>query len=96
MAAYVIFLGNVLDETQYQKYKEVVEPNILAAGGRYLVRAGQTQLLEGALPASRTVILEFPSMASALEWYHSDEYVAIKKLRGESARVTLYVVDGLG
>ena len=60
MSAYVIYLGDVLDEARHQSYKEAVEPNILAGGGRYVVRGGDTDLLEGTLPAGRSVILEFP------------------------------------
>jgi uncharacterized protein (DUF1330 family) len=52
-------------------------------------------LLEGELPASRTVILEFPSRQASLAWHQSEEYVEIKKLRERSAQATIYIVDGL-
>jgi uncharacterized protein (DUF1330 family) len=83
------------DELGYQAYKEAVEPNILAAGGRYVVRGGDAELLEGTLPARRSVILEFPSRQSALDWYRSEDYTEIKKLREVTARATMYVVDTL-
>jgi uncharacterized protein (DUF1330 family) len=67
MSAYVIYPGDVLDEAGDQTYKQVVEPNILAAGGCYVVRGGDAQLLERTLPAGRSVILEFPSRQSALD-----------------------------
>ncbi len=93
--AYVIYLGDILDEAQYQIYKEHVAPNISDAGGKYLVRGGDAKLLEGELPASRTVILEFPSRQAALAWNQSEEYAEIKKLREGAAQATIYVVDGL-
>lgn len=96
MSAYVIYLGDILDETAYQAYREAVEPDILAAGGRYVVRGGDPELLEGNLPASRTVILEFSSRQAALDWYESPSYREIKKLREHSARASVYIVDTLG
>ena len=95
MKAYVIYLGDILDETRYQIYKENAAPNIAAAGGKYLVRGGDTGLLEGQLPAARTVILEFPTRQAALAWYQSDEYAEIKKLREGAAQASIYIVDGL-
>ena len=72
---------DVLDPTQYEEYKARVAPNIVAAGGRYVVRGGDATVLEGELPAGRTVVLAFPTRQDALDWYHSEEYTAIKKLR---------------
>jgi uncharacterized protein (DUF1330 family) len=95
LSTYVIYQGDVLEVTRYEEYKKQVEPNIVAAGGRYLVRGGDPYALEGDLPASRTVILEFPNRRAALDWYNSDEYTAIRKLREDAARASLYVVDGL-
>jgi uncharacterized protein (DUF1330 family) len=95
MSAYVIYLAEILDPEGYLAYRERVEPNILAAGGRYVVRGGDVELLEGTLPAERTVILEFPSRPAVLAWYRSDEYCEIKKLREGTARATVYIVDGV-
>jgi uncharacterized protein (DUF1330 family) len=47
------------------------------------------------LPAGRTVVLEFPTKKAALDWYRSEEYTEIRKLREGAARATLYVVDGV-
>ena len=95
MAAYVIYQGEVFDPERYEEYKAQVSPNIAAAGGRYLVRGGEAEALEGDLPAGRTVVLEFPTKKAALDWYRSEEYTEIRKLREGAARATLYVVDGV-
>ena len=95
MKAYVIYLGDILDENRYQIYKESAAPSVVAAGGKYVVRGGDTEVLEGQLPAARTVILEFPTRQAALDWYHSDEYAQIKKLREGAAQASIYIVDGL-
>jgi uncharacterized protein (DUF1330 family) len=96
LAAYVIYQGEVFDPERYEEYKAQVSPNIAAAGGgRYLVRGGEAEALEGGLPAGRTVVLEFPTKKAALDWYRSEEYTEIRKLREGAARATLYVVDGV-
>jgi uncharacterized protein (DUF1330 family) len=89
-------LGDIRDQAQYQVYKDNVDPNIAAAGGKYLVRNGDARMLEGILPASFTVVFEPPSRPAALAWYQSDEYAQIKELRKGAAQVTIYIVDGLG
>jgi uncharacterized protein (DUF1330 family) len=82
VAAYVIYQGEVLDEKRYDEYKTkgAANKNILAAGGQYLVRGGDVEVLKGEAPAGRTVVLEFPSMQAALDWYRSDEYTEIRKI----------------
>ena len=95
MAAYVVYQGEVLDPERYDEYKTKGAASILAAGGRYLVRGGDVEVLEGEPPAGRTVVLEFPTMQAAIDWYRSDEYTEIRKIREGAARARMYVVDGV-
>jgi uncharacterized protein (DUF1330 family) len=69
--------------------------NIVAAGGSYLVRGGEIEVLEGDAPARRTVVLEFPTMQAASDWYRGEEYTAIRQLRVGAARARLYAVHGI-
>ena len=95
MKAYVIYQGEILDPEQYEVYKKAVAANIQQAGGRYLVRGGKCEALEGEAPQTRTVILEFPSKQAVLDWYRSNDYAEIRKLRDGAANATLYVVEGI-
>ena len=95
MPAYVIYQAEVLDAERYEEYKAQAGPNVAAAGGRYLVRGGEVEALEGDPPAGRTVVLEFPTMQTALDWYRSEEYTAVRQLREGVARVNLYIVTGI-
>lgn len=94
MAAYVIYQADVVDPIRYEEYRKKAAPSIAAAGGRYIIRGGDVEVLEGTLPASRTVVVEFPDRKTLLEWYHG-EYVEIRKLRDGAAHATLYVIDGV-
>lgn len=95
MAAYVIYQGEVTDPERYEQYKAKATESIIAAGGRYLVRGGEIDVLEGEPPAGRTVVLEFPTRQSALDWYRSEEYTSIRMLRDGAAHARLHVVDGV-
>jgi uncharacterized protein (DUF1330 family) len=95
LAAYVIYQGEITDPERYEEYQARAAANITASGSRYLVRGGDVEVLEGDPPAGRTVVLEFPTMQAAVEWYRSEDYTAIRKLREGAARARLYVVDGV-
>jgi uncharacterized protein (DUF1330 family) len=94
VAAYVIYQGEVLDAERYDEYKTKAAASIIA-GGRYLVRGGDVEVLEGEAPAGRTVVLEFPTLQAALDWYRSDEYTEIRQIREGAAVARMYVVDGV-
>ena len=95
MAAYVIYQGEVLDPERYEEYKVQAAASIAAAGGRYVVRGGEFEVLEGDAPAGRTVVLEFPTRAAAVEWYRGEQYSAAREIREGAARAHMYVVDGV-
>ena len=95
MVAYIIVRINITDAEQYKKYLQVVPGIIESYGGKAIVRAGKTETLEGVQENRRMVILEFPSMEKAREFYYSREYQEAKKLRENAATGELVIVEGL-
>ncbi len=95
MAAYVMYNADVTDPGRYEEYKRLAEASVVAAGGRYLVRGGDIEVLEGEPPAGRTVILEFPSRDAITAWYRSDDYAAARRVRASAATARIYVIDGV-
>ena len=95
MAAYVIYECDVLDQGRYEEYKPKGAASVAAANGRYLVRGGTVSTLEGDSPAGRIVVIEFPSMQAALEWYHGEDYANAREIRKGAATTRLYIVDGV-
>ncbi len=95
MSAYVIANLEVIDPEGFQEYRKRVGPIIEQYGGRYLVRGGNYEVLEGQPSASRLVIIEFQSFTQAKEWYLSREYQEIIPFRQTSARGELTLVEGL-
>ena len=97
MPAYVISEVEILDETRANSYRALASASIAQYGGRYIVRSGAVELLEGERnPARRLVIVEFPSMARAHEWYGSPEYAQALKVRAGALSRTLSFVEGVG
>lgn len=95
MTHYAIFDVTITDLEKYKDYMTRVKPVIEAAGGRYLVRGGVHQVLEGDWKPTRLVILEFPSAAAARSFYESPEYAGLKTLRESCSRGNLVIVEGL-
>lgn len=95
MSAYVIVEIDVHDPDAYEPYKERSQASIAAHGGRYLARGGETRRIEGAAPAGRVVVLEFPDLAAAQTWYDSPEYAEARVLRQAAADGRMYFVAGV-
>lgn len=92
--AYIIAEIDVHDAAGFEAYRAAVAPMIAAFGGSYLVRGGAVTALEGDGPTSRVVILEFPSMAAAETFWHSEEYRPVAALRHSSAHSRIYMIEG--
>ena len=95
MSGYVIVEVDVKDPEAYQEYKRLAEQAVAAFGGRFLVRGGRTETLEGDWEPKRIVILEFESMERAKEWWHSEMYSTAKEIRYRTATSRLIVVEGV-
>lgn len=95
MAAYVIVELEVLEPEQYKEYQRGVPETLARYRGRFLVRGGAYETIEGEWQPSRIVVLEFPDMAAAKAWYASAEYQAILPLRLRSSRAKFFtLVEG--
>jgi uncharacterized protein (DUF1330 family) len=95
MPAYVIVDIEVSDPEKYEEYKKLAQSSLAVYGGRYLVRGGRTEPLEGSWAPKRLVILEFDSAARAKEWYTSPEYGLARATRRNAARFSMLLVEGL-
>jgi len=95
MAAYVIYQAEVTDPEQYALYREKSTAAVLEAGGEFIVRGGDIDVLEGEPPLGRTVIAKFASMESAREWYNSQVYTNARALRDGAVICNLYIVDAI-
>ena len=95
MPAYVIYQGDVTDPDRYEQYKLRAADSIAQAGGRYRVRGGDVEVLEGEGPAGRVVVVEFPDAATARAWYDGELYREARALREGAVTARMFVVDGV-
>jgi uncharacterized protein (DUF1330 family) len=94
MAGYVIVNVLVTDPEQYEKYKPLAAAAVAQYGGRYLVRGGAMECVEGNWPQRRIAVLEFPTVEDARRWYFSPEYEAAKRVRAGAATGDFIIVEG--
>ncbi|MGH7308104.1 MAG: DUF1330 domain-containing protein [Candidatus Rokuibacteriota bacterium] len=95
MAAYFVVDLDVTDATGFEEYRRAVPPVIAKYGGRFLVRGGTVEALEGRWKPKRLTVVEFPSAARAKEFYNSPEYQQIIGLRLKAASSNLVLVEGV-
>jgi uncharacterized protein (DUF1330 family) len=95
MAAYVIVDMNVTDTVKIADYRKLAEKSVADYGGRFIVRGGQTEVLDGDWTPKRMVVLEFPGMAEARRWRASPEYAKACEIRNLAATTRMILVEGL-
>lgn len=96
MAAYIVARINVTDPAWIEEYVPAVQAQVEAAGGRYLARSGELDVLEsnGGNP-DLVAVLEFPSTEVAKTWYNSTEYKPQLDARIAGSESELILVEGL-
>ena len=95
MAGYVIAAVEVTDPEKFEVYRGQVAATIEKYGGKYIVRGGSLEKVEGNWEPKRLVNIEFESMERAKEWYYSQEYSGPMKLRHQSANTNAIFVEGV-
>lgn len=91
--AYIIFLEEITNPEQFAIYRQWSSRAIASFDAKILVRGGNTETLEGITPP-RTVILEFPSIERAREFYHSMQYLRARNAREGAVKMNCYIIEG--
>lgn len=95
MPAYVIAEIEITDPVAYEEYRRRVNEVNAKFGGRFIVRGGRIESVEGDWSPKRLAIVEFPSMEQALKWYRSDDLAPLIALRQRAARSKFIIVEGI-
>ena len=95
MSAYIVVQVEVTKPVEYEEYKKMVPSSLAPYGGKFVVRGGACETLEGSWRPKRLVVLEFPSVAKAKEWWGSNEYREAKALRQLTTNTEMIVVEGV-
>ena len=95
MSGYLIFDIDITNPEKYEEYKKMVPPTLEKFGGRFVVRGGRVEPLEGNWSPKRIGVIEFPSVEQARAWWESQDYAPAKKLRQEASKTKMLIVEGL-
>ncbi len=95
MPAYIIVEVEITEPAGYEDYKRQTPISLAQYGGRFIVRGGHAENLEGDWIPNRIVVLEFPSAEQAKKWWSSAEYAPAKALRQRCGRTRMIVVEGV-
>lgn len=94
MAAYLIVDIDVKNVAGYDEYRRQVPPTVAKYGGRFIVRGGASEVLEGDWAPKRVVVVEFPTMDALKRWYNSPEYKPLITLRQSHSSGGVIAVEG--
>lgn len=95
MPAYILVDCDVSDPLRYEEYKRLAQAAVARYGGRYLVRGGESVVLEGTWRPKRAVVLEFPSLERVQAFYDSREYAEARAARKGAAQMNMVAVAGV-
>ena len=94
MKGYWIVRANVLDLDGFKQYLSRSKPAVEEFGGKYIVRGGRSENVEGDWSYERTVVLKFPTFEMVKKWHQSEEYKPIKKIREENSECNAIIIEG--
>jgi len=95
MPAYIIVEIEVTDPVGYEEYKKQAAATVKQYGGKYIVRGGGCETLEGDWQPKRIVVLQFDNMERAKAWLNSPEYIEPRKQRHRTAKTRMILAEGL-
>jgi len=95
VAAFLIVEIEIVDPVGYEEYKKQAAATVHKYGGKYIVRGGKTEVLEGNWTPKRIVVLEFPTMDRAKEWLNCEEYREPRKMRHATAKTNMILLEGV-
>lgn len=95
MPAYIIVDVTITNPEEYEAYKLLTPASITAYGGRFIIRGGATETLEGDWHHGRIVVLEFNTTEQAKTWWASAAYATAKAIRQRTAKTNMILVEGI-
>jgi uncharacterized protein (DUF1330 family) len=94
MAAYIIAEVTITDPQGFEQYRQMVPATVAKYGGKFVVRGGQMEKLEGTWEPKRLVVIEFESAERAKQWWACEDYREAKALRQRTAQTNMIVIEG--
>jgi len=90
---YIIAHVTVTDPEEFPEYVRLDTPILLGLDGKFVVRGGPSEVVEGSAN-ERHVVIEFPDYAAAKAAYHDPEYQKVAEIRRRSADSVIILAEG--
>ena len=90
----MVNVRRIVENAEMAEYRRRVQATLDLYGGRFLVRGGPVEFREGAWKPERLVVIEFPSLERARDWYDSPGYQEIRQLRTQNSETDFVLVEG--
>ncbi len=94
MKAYIIGEIKVTDPARYEDYKKLTQATLEPYDGKFVVRGGKCEVIEGEWDVNRIVVIEFPSVEKAKAWQSGDVYAPARAIRQSASVGKFIVVEG--
>jgi len=95
MKAYIIVDVTIHNPSRYEDYKKLTPGSLVPYDGKFIVRGGPSETVEGDWQPGRIVIIEFPSKEKAKAWWSSEEYEPAKAIRQSTSHTKMILVEGI-
>jgi len=94
MPAFILAEVEVTNPVGYEGYRPLAGASVAQYGGKFVIRGGKAELIEGSKEPARIVVIEFPDTAAAKRWYNSPEYQEALKIRLANSTGRVLLVEG--
>ena len=95
MAGYALIDVEITDQTVFAEFRERAPAVVEAHGGRFLVRGGATEVVQGDWTPHRVVIVEFDSVERAKSWWNSPDHTELRAMLDRCSKTTVTIVEGV-
>ncbi len=95
MPAYIIAEISIHNPLEYEDYKKLTPQSLKPFDGKFIVRGGKAEILEGEWRPERIVTIEFPTLEKAKTWWNSEGYAPAKALRQRTSYTKMILVPGV-
>ena len=95
MAGYALIDVEITDQAAFAEFRERAAAVVEAHGGRFLVRGGATEVLQGDWTPHRVIVIEFESVERAKSWWNSPAHTELRAILDRCSNTTTTIVEGV-
>lgn len=94
MRGYVIAHAEITDEELFADFIARQPASLAAHGGKFVVRTGAVEVVQGDWNPQRIAVMEFPDVEQARAWQASPDYAPLRALLDKCCNVNVIIVEG--